>query len=137
MNYSFGDFYKHGVQNSKCSNFAYTYVYTFHDYTAKMSSIACCKCRFSPIHILHSLQYTVHYYYVLCIFPLPFSPSYYRDFLDNYIFLAVGRVGSTSENITQKIVWVDETDKRSFLLDLLDAARKEGCGHWVVWSSDI
>uniref|UniRef100_T1IWF1 RNA helicase n=1 Tax=Strigamia maritima TaxID=126957 RepID=T1IWF1_STRMM len=45
-----------------------------------------------------------------------------RDFLDNYIFLAVGRVGSTSENITQKIVWVEEHDKRSFLLDLLNAA---------------
>lgn len=45
-----------------------------------------------------------------------------RDFLDNYIFLAVGRVGSTSENITQKIVWVDEYDKRSFLLDILDAS---------------
>ena len=46
----------------------------------------------------------------------------FRDFLDNYIFLAVGRVGSTSENITQKIVWVDESDKRSFLMDLLDAS---------------
>jgi len=45
-----------------------------------------------------------------------------RDFLDNYIFLAVGRVGSTSENITQKIVWVEEQDKRSFLLDLLNAS---------------
>lgn len=45
-----------------------------------------------------------------------------RDFLENYIFLAVGRVGSTSENITQKIVWVEEHDKRSFLLDLLNAA---------------
>ncbi|KAF5306659.1 hypothetical protein FQA39_LY08848 [Lamprigera yunnana] len=45
-----------------------------------------------------------------------------RDFLDNYIFLAVGRVGSTSENITQKVVWVEEHDKRSFLLDLLSAA---------------
>jgi superfamily II DNA/RNA helicase len=45
-----------------------------------------------------------------------------RDFLSNYIFLAVGRVGSTSENITQKVVWVDETDKRSFLLDLLNAS---------------
>ncbi|KAF7994353.1 hypothetical protein HCN44_003825 [Aphidius gifuensis] len=42
-----------------------------------------------------------------------------RDFLNNYIFLAVGRVGSTSENITQKIVWVEEHDKRSYLLDLL------------------
>ncbi|XP_013405265.1 putative ATP-dependent RNA helicase Pl10 isoform X1 [Lingula anatina] len=45
-----------------------------------------------------------------------------RDFLENYIFLAVGRVGSTSENITQKVVWVEENDKRSFLLDLLNAA---------------
>ncbi|XP_049583276.1 DEAD-box helicase 3 X-linked a isoform X1 [Syngnathus scovelli] len=44
-----------------------------------------------------------------------------RDFLEDYIFLAVGRVGSTSENITQKVVWVEETDKRSFLLDLLNA----------------
>ena len=26
-----------------------------------------------------------------------------RDFLREYIFLAVGRVGSTSENITQKV----------------------------------
>jgi len=44
------------------------------------------------------------------------------DFLRDYVFLAVGRVGSTSENITQKIVWVEEADKRSFLLDLMDAA---------------
>ncbi|XP_029936679.1 DEAD-box helicase 3 X-linked a isoform X7 [Myripristis murdjan] len=44
-----------------------------------------------------------------------------RDFLEDYIFLAVGRVGSTSENITQKVVWVEESDKRSFLLDLLNA----------------
>jgi len=42
-----------------------------------------------------------------------------RSFLENYIFLAVGRVGSTSENITQKIEWVNEEEKRSFLLDLL------------------
>ncbi|KAM6149272.1 LOW QUALITY PROTEIN: ATP-dependent RNA helicase DDX3X-like [Rhynchocyon petersi] len=48
-----------------------------------------------------------------------------RDFLDDYIFLAVGRVGSTSENITQKVVWVEEPDKRSYLLDLLNAAGKD------------
>ncbi|GLV41421.1 belle [Carabus blaptoides fortunei] len=46
-----------------------------------------------------------------------------RDFLENYIFLAVGRVGSTSENITQKVFWVEEHDKRSILLDLLNSAR--------------
>lgn len=45
-----------------------------------------------------------------------------RQFLGNYIYLTVGRVGSTSENITQKIEWVNEEDKRSFLLDLLSAA---------------
>ena len=50
-----------------------------------------------------------------------------RDFLHDYVFLAVGRVGSTSENITQKIVWVEEDDKRSFLLDLINAAGKSVC----------
>jgi ATP-dependent RNA helicase DDX3X len=42
-----------------------------------------------------------------------------RDFLKDYIFLSVGRVGSTSENITQKIEYVEDNDKRSVLLDLL------------------
>uniref|UniRef100_A0A0K8TQY4 RNA helicase n=1 Tax=Tabanus bromius TaxID=304241 RepID=A0A0K8TQY4_TABBR len=41
-------------------------------------------------------------------------------FLHNYVFLSVGRVGSTSENITQTIIWVSEIDKRSYLLDLLN-----------------
>lgn len=45
-----------------------------------------------------------------------------RNFLDNYIFLAVGRVGSTSENITQKVFLVEESEKRSFLLDLLNGS---------------
>ena len=36
-----------------------------------------------------------------------------RDFLKDYIFLAIGRVGSTSENITQKIVWVEEAVSRN------------------------
>ncbi|CAG0922193.1 unnamed protein product [Notodromas monacha] len=45
-----------------------------------------------------------------------------RDFLNNYVFLAVGRVGSTSKNITQKVVWVEEHEKRDHLLDLLSAA---------------
>ena len=42
-----------------------------------------------------------------------------RDFLKEYIFLSVGRVGSTSENITQKIEYVEDADKRSVLLDIL------------------
>ncbi|GAB1737653.1 hypothetical protein NU219Hw_g2067t1 [Hortaea werneckii] len=42
-----------------------------------------------------------------------------RDFLREYIFLSVGRVGSTSENITQKVEYVEDMDKRSVLLDIL------------------
>ena len=42
-----------------------------------------------------------------------------RDFLKDYIFLSVGRVGSTSENITQKVEYVEDHDKRSVLLDIL------------------
>ncbi|KAJ3219721.1 ATP-dependent RNA helicase ddx3x [Clydaea vesicula] len=53
-----------------------------------------------------------------------------RDFLQDYIFLAVGRVGSTSENITQRIEYVEDEDKRSVLLDILhndlDAAEANG-----------
>jgi ATP-dependent RNA helicase DDX3X len=49
-----------------------------------------------------------------------------RTFLKDYIFLSVGRVGSTSENITQRIEYVDEHDKRSLLLDLLLAEQSGG-----------
>ena len=42
-----------------------------------------------------------------------------RDFLRDYIFLSVGRVGSTSENITQKVEYVEDPDKKSVLLDIL------------------
>ncbi|KAJ8096898.1 P-loop containing nucleoside triphosphate hydrolase protein, partial [Lipomyces tetrasporus] len=48
-----------------------------------------------------------------------------RDFLKDYIFLSVGRVGSTSENITQKVEYVEDNDKRSVLLDIL-ASNKGG-----------
>jgi ATP-dependent RNA helicase DDX3X len=44
-----------------------------------------------------------------------------RDFLKDYIFLAVGRVRSTSENITQRMEHVEDYDKRSVLLDMLHA----------------
>lgn len=44
-----------------------------------------------------------------------------NEFLHEYIFLAVGRVGSTSENITQKVLWVEEDEKKSFLKELLNA----------------
>jgi len=44
-----------------------------------------------------------------------------KDFLHDYIFLAVGRVGSTNINITQKIVWAGENEKINCLLDTLNA----------------
>lgn len=51
-----------------------------------------------------------------------------KEFLHHYIFLAIGRVGSTSENITQRIAWVDEQDKRSCLLDLLSSPSQKELG---------
>ena len=45
------------------------------------------------------------------------------DFLHDYIFVTVGRVGSTSENITQKLEYVDDRDKEGLLLELLSAVK--------------
>jgi len=42
-----------------------------------------------------------------------------QDFLYRYFFLRVGRVGSSTDLITQKIMYVEEHDKRSILIDLL------------------
>lgn len=44
-----------------------------------------------------------------------------KDFLKDYIFLSVGRVGSTSENITQRMEYVEDREKPSVLLDILAA----------------
>ena len=49
-----------------------------------------------------------------------------KDFLKEYVFLSVGRVGSTSENITQKIEFVEDRDKQSVLLDVLAAMPTTG-----------
>ncbi|KAL1559605.1 DEAD-box ATP-dependent RNA helicase 37 [Salvia divinorum] len=48
------------------------------------------------------------------------------DFLSNYIFLAVGRVGSSTGLIVQRVEFVREADKRSHLMDLLHAQRDSG-----------
>ncbi|KAJ3538803.1 hypothetical protein NMY22_g5009 [Coprinellus aureogranulatus] len=56
-----------------------------------------------------------------------------RDFLKDYIFLSVGRVGSTSENITQKIEYVEDGDKRSVLLDILASQPRESIGLTLVF----
>ena len=39
------------------------------------------------------------------------------EFMTRYIFVAVGRVGSTTNLITQSVVWADEHDKRRVLLE--------------------
>ncbi|KAF8034462.1 hypothetical protein BT93_C0695 [Corymbia citriodora subsp. variegata] len=49
------------------------------------------------------------------------------DFLSDYIFLAVGRVGSSTDLIAQKVEFVDDRNKRSYLLDLLRSQAKNGC----------
>jgi superfamily II DNA/RNA helicase len=42
-----------------------------------------------------------------------------QDFLSNPLFLAVGRVGSTSEDIQQVLMWVEEHEKITTLIDEL------------------
>ncbi|KPA84534.1 putative Atp-dependent RNA helicase [Leptomonas pyrrhocoris] len=42
-----------------------------------------------------------------------------REFLHHHHFLQVGRVGSTTENITQDVRWVEDTEKRTQLLEML------------------
>merc|ERR1719163_1347023 len=41
------------------------------------------------------------------------------EFMTRYIFVAVGRVGSTTALITQSVVWAEEHDKRRALLEQL------------------
>ncbi|TVU08068.1 hypothetical protein EJB05_41453 [Eragrostis curvula] len=56
------------------------------------------------------------------LFSATFPPEIQRlasDFMSNYIFITVGRVGSSTDLIEQTIEFVDGGEKRSFLLDLL------------------
>lgn len=46
------------------------------------------------------------------------------DFMDDYLFLKVGPVGSTSENITQRIKWVENRDKEAAVAAELKAIPK-------------
>lgn len=48
------------------------------------------------------------------------------DFLSNYIFLTVGRVGSSTDLIAQRVEFVQEMDKRKHLMDLLYTERVNG-----------
>ncbi|EXB54531.1 DEAD-box ATP-dependent RNA helicase 52B [Morus notabilis] len=51
------------------------------------------------------------------------------DFLSNYVFLAVGRVGSSTDLIAQKVDYVEDMDKRHYLMHILHDQKVNGtCG---------
>lgn len=55
------------------------------------------------------------------------------DFLSNYIFVAVGRVGSSTDLIVQKVDYIQDMDKRNHLMNILHSQRENGnCGK-VCW----
>ncbi|KAG8075376.1 hypothetical protein GUJ93_ZPchr0006g45396 [Zizania palustris] len=56
------------------------------------------------------------------LFSATFPPEIQRlasDFLSDYIFITVGRVGSSTELIMQKVKFLTDGEKRGYLLDLL------------------
>jgi len=48
-----------------------------------------------------------------------------QDFLFNYIFLTVGRVGAASQNVEQKILLVEENNKLNRLVEILSENPKQ------------
>jgi len=46
------------------------------------------------------------------------------DFMKDYIFVAVGRVGAASKDVTQRIEWVEQNDKMDYVIDFLQRAPK-------------
>lgn len=42
-----------------------------------------------------------------------------EDFLYGYIFLTVGRIGSTTESIVQRVIWIEDNDKKKTLLEII------------------
>ncbi|CDH49568.1 atp dependent rna helicase [Lichtheimia corymbifera JMRC:FSU:9682] len=49
-----------------------------------------------------------------------------RDFLKEYVFLSVGRVGATSENIVQTLLLLEEGEKQSMIVDVLKDDKEQG-----------
>ena len=45
------------------------------------------------------------------------------DFMKDYIFLAVGRVGAASKDVNQSIVWVEQHAKMDYILDFLNSSK--------------
>jgi ATP-dependent RNA helicase DDX3X len=44
------------------------------------------------------------------------------DFMKDYCFVAVGRVGAASKDVTQRVEWVEQDDKTDFVIDFLSRA---------------
>jgi ATP-dependent RNA helicase DDX3X len=49
-----------------------------------------------------------------------------KDFLTDYIYLTVGRVGSTNENISQNMRYVEDNMKLKYLIKMLEEQTEEG-----------
>ncbi|KAL8129576.1 hypothetical protein V2J09_018731 [Rumex salicifolius] len=50
------------------------------------------------------------------------------EFLSNYVFLSVGKVGSSTDLITQRVQFVDDMEKRNQLTDILTSQNAESVG---------
>mmetsp|Transcript_6694 Transcript_6694/g.10236 ORF Transcript_6694/g.10236 Transcript_6694/m.10236 type:complete len:647 (+) Transcript_6694:176-2116(+) len=68
-----------------------------------------------------------------------------KDFLNDYIFLTVGRVGSTTDFITQKVEYAAERDKKEKLMKILPECdgltlifveTKRGADHLEYWLNE-
>ena len=46
------------------------------------------------------------------------------DFMKDYVFVAVGRVGAASKDVTQRVEWVEQEAKNNFVIDFLKRAPK-------------
>ena len=54
------------------------------------------------------------------------------DFLNDYLFVTVGRVGGANTDVTQNFFEVDRLQKRDSLCDILNAGGKaELCFHFI------
>ncbi|KAG6388314.1 hypothetical protein SASPL_153516 [Salvia splendens] len=55
------------------------------------------------------------------------------DFLSNYIFLAAGKVGSSTTLIVQRVEYVPDMKKREYLINLLTSEITEGAGLTLIF----
>ena len=83
--------------------------------------------------VINTLVYS--FFIVLKVLYICYMQRMAADFLADYIFLAVGRVGSSTDLIVQRVEFVLDADKRSYLMDLLHAQKANGThGKVIVFS---